>query len=149
MSQNFRPTSASGSLRVLEKHSTRLNSLVDNLLSLARLAPDPHLQYSDVDVMEFVERIAKDWEKRAAAKQLRIVVNAAGDLPRISVDEARLEEIVHNLLDNAVKYSNAGAQIVIAVARHRENDVVLEVSDEGTGIAAADLPRIFERLSRG
>ncbi|MBA2744227.1 MAG: PAS domain-containing protein [Chthoniobacterales bacterium] len=136
-------------LRVLEKHSTRLNSLVDDLLSLARLeAPDPHLQYSDVDVREFVERIAKDWEKRAAAKQLRIVVNAAGDLPRISVDEARLEEIVHNLLDNAVKYSNAGAQIVIAVARHRDSDVVLEVSDEGTGIAAADLPRIFERFYR-
>lgn len=136
-------------LRVLEKHSTRLNSLVDDLLSLARLeAPDPHLQYSDVDVREFVERIAKDWEKRAAAKQLRIVVNASGDLPRISVDEARLEEIVHNLLDNAVKYSNAGAEIVIAVARHRESEIVLEVRDEGTGIAAADLPRIFERFYR-
>ena len=69
------------------------------------------------------------------------------NLPSVRVDEMRLEEIVHNLLDNAVNYSRVDGRIVIALVT-RDREVVLSVADEGVGIPAEDLPRIFERFYR-
>jgi two-component system phosphate regulon sensor histidine kinase PhoR len=59
----------------------------------------------------------------------------------------RLEEIVHNLLDNAVKYSHRGGPIAISVVA-RDSEVALSVIDRGIGIPASELPRIFERFYR-
>ena len=135
-------------LRVLQKHSSRLNSLVDDLLSLARLeAPDTRLKLAPVDLREFVGRIAREWDRKAAAKDLTLSVEVVDDLPAIRVDEARLEEVVYNLLDNATKHSNSGGVIEIRVRREGEF-ALISVTDRGAGISTADLPRIFQRFYR-
>jgi two-component system phosphate regulon sensor histidine kinase PhoR len=71
----------------------------------------------------------------------------ADDCPSIRADEARLREVFDNLLDNAVKYSNRNGEIRLG-AEHRGQAIALSVSDDGIGISAEDLPRIFERFYR-
>ena len=91
--------------------------------------------------------MTRDWANRLAAKNLRLELEVPDNFPALRVDERRLEEVVHNLLDNAVKYSHQNGRILIQ-AGAPDQEVVLSVRDEGVGIAANDLPRIFERFYR-
>jgi two-component system, OmpR family, phosphate regulon sensor histidine kinase PhoR len=133
---------------VMKRHSDRLNLLVNDLLSLARLeSKEAKLQLSEINVRDFLEKVTRDWSKRLAAKNLRLESQVPDDFPVLRADERRLEEVVHNLLDNAVNYSHPNTRILIR-GRAPDQEIVLSVSDQGVGIAPADLPRIFERFYR-
>ncbi|HKS31821.1 MAG TPA: ATP-binding protein [Chthoniobacterales bacterium] len=133
---------------VMKRHSDRLNLLVNDLLSLARLeSKEANLQLSEIDVRDFLEEVTRDWAKRFAGKNLRLELQVPDDFPFLRADERRLEEVVHNLLDNAVNYSHPNSRILI-LGSAPDQEIVLSVSDEGVGIAPADLPRIFERFYR-
>jgi two-component system phosphate regulon sensor histidine kinase PhoR len=133
---------------VMKRHSDRLNLLVNDLLSLARLeSKEANLQLAEIRLRDFLEGITRDWAKRLAGKNLRLELQVPDDFPTVHADERRLEEVVHNLLDNAVKYSHQNGRILIQ-AGAPDHEVVLSVRDEGVGIAANDLPRIFERFYR-
>jgi two-component system phosphate regulon sensor histidine kinase PhoR len=133
---------------VMKRHSDRLNLLVNDLLSLARLeSKEANLQLAEIKLRDFLEGVTRDWAKRLAGKNLRLELEVPDNFPTLRVDERRLEEVVHNLLDNAVKYSHQDGRILIQ-AGAPDQEVVLSVRDEGVGIAANDLPRIFERFYR-
>jgi two-component system, OmpR family, phosphate regulon sensor histidine kinase PhoR len=133
---------------VMKRHSDRLNLLVNDLLSLARLeSKEANLQLAEIKLRDFLEGVTRDWAKRLAGKNLRLELEVPDNFPTLRVDERRLEEVVHNLLDNAVKYSHQNGRILIQ-AGAPDQEVVLSVRDEGVGIAANDLPRIFERFYR-
>ncbi len=86
-------------------------------------------------------------EKKISAKGLEVVVDIADDCSIICADEERLREVYDNLLDNAVKYSGEGGEIRLGAER-RDGEIMLSVRDDGVGIDAEDLPRIFERFYR-
>jgi two-component system, OmpR family, phosphate regulon sensor histidine kinase PhoR len=133
---------------VMERHSNRLNLLVDDVLSLARLeGPGMALDLTTIRPTNFLRGIMHDWEKKFRSKNLRAELEAPENLPPLRGDEARLQEVVYNLLDNAVKYSPAGGRIIVSATRN-DHDLILSVSDDGPGIPARDLPRIFERFYR-
>jgi two-component system phosphate regulon sensor histidine kinase PhoR len=133
---------------VMKRHSDRLNLLVNDLLSLARLeSKEANLQLAEIKLRDFLEDVTGDWAKRLAGKNLRLELEVPDNFPTVHADERRLEEVVHNLLDNAVKYSHQNGRILIQ-AGEPDEEVVLSVRDEGVGIAANDLPRIFERFYR-
>ncbi len=135
-------------LQVMNRHSDRLAVLLNDLLTLSQLeSGTPYLQLSQVRLTELYAGIARDWGRRFAEKTISVEIDIAPSLPLIHADETRLQEVLYNLLDNSLKYSQPGGRIRLAGIR-RDDHVVIEVSDNGPGISEADLPRIFERFYR-
>jgi two-component system phosphate regulon sensor histidine kinase PhoR len=135
-------------LHVMERHSDRLELLVEDLLTLAQLeSGNPDLQMATVDLSTFLPELVRDWEKKLTSKQLNLGVDVSPGLLPIRVDRTRLQQALYNLLDNAVKYSREHGEIRLS-ARERDGEIELTVSDDGIGITKEDLPRIFERFYR-
>jgi two-component system phosphate regulon sensor histidine kinase PhoR len=135
-------------LGVMDRHSKRLDSLVEQLLTLAELeSANPNLRLGNVHLSSLFGEVIRDWEKKLATKQLKIIVDVPPDLATICADRVRLQEALYNLLDNAVKYSREHGEITL-IARRRNQQMALSVSDNGIGIGKEDLPRLFERFYR-
>jgi len=135
-------------LRVMERHSKRLGLLVEDLLSLAQLeSSNTNLEIGQVRLSELFDHVLRDWKEKLGEKNLKVLVNLPPDAPLILGDETRLQEVLYNLLENAVKYSRKNGEIRLQAAR-RGSEIVLSVSDDGIGISKNDLPRIFERFYR-
>src|SRR5205085_9174665 len=101
------------------------------LLTLAQLeSATPNLQLSNVKIDNLISNVVRDWEKKFAEKKLKVIVDLAPDLPNLRADETRLQEVLYNLLDNAVKYSREGDEIRLQ-AREQNGAVALSVSDTG------------------
>ncbi len=135
-------------LAIMERHSKRLGRLVDDLLSLARLeSSNASLELSAVRIEDLFNNVIRDWKEKLTAKNLKVIVDLPPDAPTFRGDETRLQEVLYNLLENAVKYSRENGQIHLRAAK-RGSELVLSVTDNGLGISKDDLPRIFERFYR-
>lgn len=88
------------------------------------------------------------FHSRAEQKQLRLSVELAEDLPAVRVDRRALEQVLSNLIDNAIKYCPQGARIVLSGTPQGDKWVRVSVRDTGPGIEARHLPRLFERFYR-
>ncbi len=107
-------------LEVMDRHAERLTLLVEDILSLARLeTPGARLDLTEIDLPDFLSGILRDWEKRLGTKLLSAALEAPDDLPVIAADEHRLQEVIYNLLDNAVKYSQPEGRIRLQRAADR------------------------------
>jgi len=135
-------------LSIMERHSKRLRRLVDDLLSLAQLeSSQATLELSVVRVDELFNNLIRDWKEKLATKNLKVIVDLTPEAFTLHADGTRLEEVLHNLLDNAVKFSRENGQIHLQAVR-RDSEMVLSVADHGLGIGKEHLPRIFERFYR-
>jgi signal transduction histidine kinase len=131
----------------------RLTRLVTYLLDLSRIeAGASALNVGTIAVGDFLEDCAEDLSMVDAAKDLHYVVDVTPEDLSIEGDAERLHQVVMNLLQNAIRHSPPGGVVRLdayPVDGTEGADVVLEVSDEGPGIAAADRERIFQRFVRG
>jgi signal transduction histidine kinase len=133
------------SLQVIEEEADRLTLMIENLLDASRLqAGGMALKRSDVSLPELARRIAKRQQIQTSRHQ--ISTHFPEDFPIILADETRLEQVLANLVSNAIKYAPGGE---IAISGQARPDMVLVcVSDEGPGIAAGDIPHVFDRFYR-
>jgi two-component system, OmpR family, phosphate regulon sensor histidine kinase PhoR len=135
-------------LSIMERHSKRLQRLVDDLLSLAQLeSSQAELELSVVRLDELFNNLIRDWKEKLAGKNLKVIIDLPSETLTVRADGTRLEEVLHNLLDNAVKFSPENGEIRLQGTRYGSN-VVLSVADNGIGISKEHLPRIFERFYR-
>jgi PAS domain S-box-containing protein len=134
----------------MSRQTTRMDKLLDELVDMARVhagAPLP-IERQRFDLSELVQSVAE--EHRQISPRHRIDVHATEQLVG-EWDRRRLERVVTNLLSNAIKYSPSGGTVVVSTfldAREDATLAVLRVSDQGMGISAADLPRVFQWFSR-
>lgn len=134
------------SLAVIEEESDRLNELIDNLLDASRLqAGALSLSIDHVLLQDLVNRTVNKFRSQTAKHSL--VVDVHPDFPPVRGDEARLEQVLTNLLTNAIKYSAEGGTIRVS-GRALPDAVVITVSDQGIGIAPAEQTRVFDAFYR-
>ena len=134
-------------LAVVQRKTRHLSRIVESLLFLARAdheALDPLLEA--VDLALWLTGHVRVWKESHGDANLQLEIAAEGTLP-VRVQPALLAELVNNLLDNAERYSTPGSPIVVVLDRH-ERLVSLAVEDGGIGIAADELPHLFEPFYR-
>ena len=142
------PEVATRFLQKIERHSNRLQSLIEDLLTISKLeSGQVNLRLETVDLRDFTSRQMEDLQGRAAEKKITI----GNDVPSglcAAADLDRLQQVFFNLLDNAIKYGRTGGRITIHGHEAPQNMMRLCVSDDGPGIPREDQARIFERFFR-
>jgi len=135
-------------LEIIDRHATRMSRIIDDLLILSRLESSAlSLVSSTVDLKELIGSVVKGVLKGAQKKDITVMAELPDVLPSVMGDRDRLEQVVVNLIDNAIKYTPSGGEVSIT-AEANGAEVCVNVSDTGIGIPSDDISRIFERFYR-
>jgi signal transduction histidine kinase len=143
------PTAIPAAGAVLDRQVKRALRLVNDLMDLTRLSDEgARFDRAPVDLACVVLNAAQDLEHEVRVRRQELALELLAEALWVRGDAARLEQIVGNLLENSCKYSPDGGRIVLSLS-HQEDQAVLCVRDDGSGISSEDLPRIFEPYFRG
>ena len=132
-------------LQGAERNATIQHRLIEDLLDVSRVvAGNVHLALSEVDLTAVADAALSDVHPAASAKGVTLESIVDADLPRLHADPQRLQQVLWNLIANAVRFTEAGGHVWLEV-RRSDRDVIVEVRDDGVGIAPESLPHVWER----
>lgn len=144
--EDLKPATAERFLGTIHREAKRLQDLVSDLMSLSRIEAEKHdLPDVTVEIATLAERAARDG---AGSDRLdRLQIDTTGPM-EVRGDAQQLEQLVRNLIDNALKYGDATQPVSVTVDRHGENRARIVVSDRGEGIPAEHIPHLTRRFYR-
>lgn len=142
------PERARHFIEVISGHANRLSDLINDILTLARLESHEHRpEQSPLEPCQTIRTACSLMADHAQRKGVALQIECHGGAERIVGSQGQLEQVLLNLLDNAVKYTPAGGSVRVSTAVSGGR-LLITVADSGIGIPARDLPRIFERFYR-
>jgi two-component system, OmpR family, phosphate regulon sensor histidine kinase PhoR len=141
------PEVAEKFLRTVDRNARRLDALIQDLLAISELESGRvKLNLGAVRLEDVAERVLTDLKSRAAARSVSLVNEARGLV--VTADDGRLQQVLTNLVDNAIKYGRMGGTVVVGGRDLDRAKVEVSVKDDGPGIPPEALERVFERFYR-
>ncbi len=134
-------------LQTIARNADRLRLLIEDLLTISELESGRvMLTLQSVPLQPLVQKVLDDFRTRAKGKSLTLI----NHVPELSAraDSTRLEQVLSNLVDNAIKYGRSDGHVTVAAGLGEEGKVQVSVSDDGPGLPAEALERVFERFYR-
>jgi two-component system sensor histidine kinase TctE len=138
------------SLAQLYISADRLSRLVRQLLSLARNEPGAldTVELQPLDLNAFALEVSMDWVPHAIKRNIDLGFEGTEQPLMIAADRDRLRELINNLIDNAIRYSQEGGRVTVQASRAGEGQCRLAISDDGPAIPVEERARVFERFHR-
>jgi two-component system phosphate regulon sensor histidine kinase PhoR len=134
---------------IIARNAERMRQLVEDLLDLSKIeSREYQLDLEPIDLRQAVPQAFALFRERADKKRIELVCDVPEVVPAVRVDRKALEQVLSNLLENAIKYCAEASSIRVWADVERERFVKLAVEDTGPGIEAKHLPRLFERFYR-
>ena len=133
-------------LNIILEETLRLRRLVDELLDLSHIeAGHLDIKKNSISIESIVEKVSKKVHPLCDSKKIELEIDIQGDIPLIVADEDRIEQVLINLVDNAVRYSPKDSKVTVKV-RPSDEGVIVTVKDSGQGIPPEELPFVWERF---
>ncbi len=134
-------------LQVVSSEIKRLSRLVSSLLDLSRIqAGERKFTMNDFDICEMARQILISFEQKITAKNLDVEIDFQDERMTANADRDAIYQVLYNLCDNAVKFASEGGKFKIRISRFKRKKLLLEVYNDGQGIAAKDINYVFERF---
>jgi two-component system phosphate regulon sensor histidine kinase PhoR len=136
-------------LRIMFDEARRMHRLVDDLISLSRIESERFMSPRDpIDLLPVVEQVRRTLAHVAEARDTEVVIESSARSARVMGDPVQLNQLVHNLLGNALKYGRPGTAVTVRFRDTASHMIRMSVIDQGEGIAPEHLPRLTERFYR-
>lgn len=133
-------------LKIVLDESERLASLANNMININTLDKNiSHLELSEFDINDLIKKIIFNFEERIIVKKINIKVTFQENVTFVRADYEKIQRVIYNLLDNAVKFTDVGGEIFIET-EHRDKKVLIHIRDNGRGLSEEDRKRVFDRF---